>query len=674
MDSLLELYDKGNVEKIIQKPQKDPHYAKWFIENLKLQRCIGTGTFSKVYLASNKNNEECALKIIDNLDYSEAIDYQKRLVVASNLCSTRSINSNVVGIKRFEDRLVGKGNTKVHQIVIIMERVATSLHDLHKEKIKAGQSWTQDNLIKFLLAMTNALMEGSKRELFHFDIHDRNIFVEAENGVFLLGDFGVPKIVKKRNKNQPYQSDFLAPEAAGIYDLKNAVDLFKADVYSLGLVALKLMSMRESFKMTDRHEIQKILLEKKEEYPLITKILGEQMLIEKPEKRESSKNVRYFLLTVNFELAFSSYNMDKNQVIKKNFGTNHMEYIEDFRELIDIAQTYEYFKLYSTAISEYNKVMNSIQRHDDYTKDFTQVRVFCLERIGIVHMETKDYTAAMNIFNKLKEYLHNDSVRYLLGDEHPLYINVYHYIGVAYYRLGNLDEAMATLKEGHELGKDHASDSELNCKIRELYMGVTKFLKNEFFESLEGMLGISDFLTTLPQKDYSENAESLIMIAEYYRNLKAYNESLQVYTKARDLIKKIDGEDSSEYIAVMREVANAQKLLKDLKGACSIQLNLLEKIRQSGDKHLFADALIELADTLVKQEKISEAIYTAEMAFKVFNKIYWLKHEKTVKAFKYLMELVAKSPNKNILKQYKVIEDMMQTEVRGTLDRRNKGI
>jgi len=277
----------------------------------------------------------------------------------------------------------------------------------------------------------------------------------------------------------------------------------------------------------------------------------------------------------------------------------------------------------------------------------------------LICIEVQNYQGALEQFNKLNDYIKLDSVKYRLGTEHPLYTHIYQYIGVVYYSLNDLDKAMESFNKAHELGKTIMIDSEVNDKICELYMGVVRFLKNDFTGSLKEMVGISDFITTMPQRDCFDNLDALMLIGGYYRKLKAHNDALQVYSKAKDLALNTCDEDSDEYMNVMNEIALTQKEIKDYKNACNIQLNIIEKIRQSGDRNSFAQALLELADTLAKQDKMSEAIYTAEMAFKVFNRIYWLKHEKTVKAYKFLMTLLKKCPTHAIFKKFKVLEDLL---------------
>jgi len=665
MISLLDLYTKEAKPKPAVPVSKNLYNAKWFTENLILDRRIGIGTYSKVYAAHSIDQSECAVKVIDNLTNHESIEYQKRLVIASNLCSSLAHSLNMPQIYRFEDRVAWKGNNKVHQVIITMERVSSNLYEIQKEKMKTNSVWTQDTLIRLLLSICNALGEACKRELPHFDIHERNIFVEEEKSIFLLGDLGLPKMVKKRKNNLPYESDYLAPEAFGVKSFKDPIDFFKADVYSVGLVILKLICMKDTFTIKDRGQIPQLLKDKRNEYPFIIKILQEQMLLDDPSKRDDIRNVKYQILTINFDLAFGSMNSKDVKFKKRPINPNNLETKDEMREAIDIGQAYEHFGLNRLAKKEYNKVLTRLQKHDDYSKESAQIHTMCLERLGIVHLETKKYNEALETFMKLHGYLQQESIEYLLGANNPIFIQVFHYIGVTYYHLGDLAKSLSYLEQGHELGKTRTGDSEVNVKIRDLFMGIMRFMRSEYPTAVGNMLSVADFLTEVSHKNDSDNIESLLMIAEYYRKLNANREALDVYLKAKELILEAYGEDSDEYVSVSREIATTQKNVGDLKSAFNIQLNALEKIRKSGDRNTFAEALMELADTLFKQEKYREALFSAEMAFKVFNRIYWLKHEKTIKAFKFFMSLVKKSPNPEAHSHYKQIEDLMVPEERG---------
>ena len=412
MQALLDLYHKDPKPKPILSSANESSHSRWYLENLTLDRRLGVGTYSKCFSAHSFDGSVCVLKVLDDLTPSEATEYLKKLIAASQFCGSLAHSLNAVQIYRFESRIAWKGNMRVHQIVVTSQKMAHSLWDLHKEKVRLNQPWTQDQLVKMLISICNALSEASKKDTPHYDVHERNIFIEEKKSIFLLGDFGVPKIIKKRMNLGPYVNDYLAPEAQGVMGIRDPVDFYKLDVYALGLVVIKLMSMKENFPVKDRSKIQALLKEKANEYPLLIQILEKQMLAADPAMRQDAKNVKYYILTISFDLAFSTVRMKDVKVQKPNQGPNALETKEEMREGYDVAQAYQFFGLFEQANFEYGRVLASCQKHEDYTKESANIHIMCAERVGVMQIELGNYEGALESLNKLQDYMRSDAIAF----------------------------------------------------------------------------------------------------------------------------------------------------------------------------------------------------------------------------------------------------------------------
>jgi hypothetical protein len=64
----------------------------------------------------------------------------------------------------------------------------------------------------------------------------------------------------------------------------------------MGILFLKLISLKREFRIQDRKEIPTILKEYRKEYPFITKLLGEMILIEDPIQRSPFKDIKYHIM------------------------------------------------------------------------------------------------------------------------------------------------------------------------------------------------------------------------------------------------------------------------------------------------------------------------------------------------------------------------------------------
>jgi len=661
---MLSKVDLSSIRKEItttNKEKRDTRYSKWHAESLTLEQRIGKGTYSEVFSALNKNKEDCAVKIIPNLEAGECFDYKKRLTLAASFCTNiASPKINVVEIIHIEDKSSWKGNIKVYHILIMQEKCACSLADLHHLKIKKGSPWTEEHLIRLVLAMSLPLDRCQESKLWHMDLHEGNILLSSDGSKFLLGDFGAPKLLKKRPDNTPYKTEYLPPEAPEIKNNKFNFDPFKADVYSLGIIILKLMTLKKEFPVSERSQIPKILKEYQKDYPFITKLLGEQMLVNNPNKRESFKEIRYYIMTYHFEIDQAPLNLVSTQNDQGNLPTPSSDPRDAINEKFALGEAYEHMNNTHMAEKSFQEVLVLSDRDDTFTKESAELYAVCLEKIAMIQIRKTNFNSALHTLAKLENYMKLDRVKWILGEDHRLFSTLYQYYGFIYFQLEDLDKSYDYLYKGYLFDSKIHGENHVNAAICKHHLGIIQFFKNQYPAALENMLSIAEMFHEMSGIDNEDCLLSLMMLGNLYSKLGQLEKALKLFEKVKDIAKEYLGETSDEYIQSVTDIARIYKKLGDHKGAFHLQVALLEKIRESKNKERFAEGLVELSDTFSKQEKHKEAVYTAELAFTVFSKIFYLKHEKSINAYNFLMKIAEIAQDEDVLDKYGKLRIVMK--------------
>lgn len=121
----------------------------------------------------------------------------------------------------------------------------------------------------------------------------------------------------------------------------------------------------------------------------------------------------------------------------------------------------------------------------------------------------------------------------------------------------------------------------------------------------------------MTSEDNIDSIDSMIKLGYFYSKLGDEKTSLKILEKAKRTIIGVLGDESEQYIDCVTDIARVHKKIGEYKAAFELQLEVVEKIRESKDKEKFAEALRELADTFLKEKKNNEAVYTAELSFNI---------------------------------------------------------
>ena len=237
-------------KEIIEKYKKfEPFFGSWHI-----RRFVGEGGFAKVFeIVRTDFGDEytSALKIItvsktkteinsmksegmSDADIRESLNgIVEDTVKEIKLMYKLRDNGNIV---RYEDHAVIEHEDGIGWDILIKMEFMTSLADYIR--IKRGQILKRD-IIKLGIDICKALEACQKHNIIHRDIKADNIFISSETGNFKLGDFGIARIIERKDIDLSKKGTFtyMAPEVYKGQTYTSAVD-----IYSLGMVMYRLMN------------------------------------------------------------------------------------------------------------------------------------------------------------------------------------------------------------------------------------------------------------------------------------------------------------------------------------------------------------------------------------------------------------------------------------------------
>ena len=226
---------------------------------------LGQGTFGKIYLVEDKEKKLFSMK---KIILSEELDLED-IIKEYKLCHKLKHN-NIV-------KILGLCKTKFDSttfvIYILME---VGLNDWEKEiknNIEKKIKYSEEELINILKQLINALSFLQSKNVSHRDIKPHNVLIFKDK-IYKIADFGEAKQISKINQNQQintlrgtelYMSPLLFNGLrTNQIDIKH--NLFKSDVYSLGLCILYAATLNIDFiyeirKYVDFDEVKKFIFD-----------------------------------------------------------------------------------------------------------------------------------------------------------------------------------------------------------------------------------------------------------------------------------------------------------------------------------------------------------------------------------------------------------------------------
>jgi serine/threonine protein kinase len=216
---------------------KDDDIKEFNFDDYKIITQLGQGTFSKIYLVQDKNNNIYSMK---KIILSDALDV-KSVIKEYKMCS-KFRHENIV-------KLLGLYSSKLDKttyvVYILMEVGKTDWEKEIRSFSEKKIEYKEKELIYIAKQLVNALAFLQKNNIVHRDIKPQNILI-FKNNLYKLADFGESKQLHNVSFSllngslrgtELYMSPLLFNGLRnGQIDVKH--NLIKSDVYSFGLCLL----------------------------------------------------------------------------------------------------------------------------------------------------------------------------------------------------------------------------------------------------------------------------------------------------------------------------------------------------------------------------------------------------------------------------------------------------
>ena len=223
--------------------------------------------FKKIFVGSvneaNKKNQECL-----------------------NMIKLR--HDNIVNI--ISSSLEGRDGT-ISSILIFMEYCADKdLDKLIKVRAARNQAWTQDELMTYLDQLISGFVFLQNNTVAHRDIKPANIFVANNFRTLKIGDFGCCRMANMESYSINGTELYLSPKVREAQSESNHMsctvkhNLYKSDVYSLGLVLLYMTTLQLKQELTHlnglQNTINKEIFKISDDYSKIKLLLSHMLQVE----------------------------------------------------------------------------------------------------------------------------------------------------------------------------------------------------------------------------------------------------------------------------------------------------------------------------------------------------------------------------------------------------------
>ena len=226
---------------------------------------VGKGKFGFVFAVKRKGEtKDYALKLVQITEQNDLNDAKKEIENMEKLKNLNNILS-IYDYKINEIKLTAENSTtetKFSLIEILMELADGSLEEI----LEDSKSIAENTLIQMFKQLVNGLSEAFDRKCGHLDIKPQNILAFGDN--LKLADWGGSIFAQNQAstnlKEFAFSAGYASPEVlknaeeANIPNSKKVspkVNLFQADLYSLGLVILKCcgVNIRGQTKIPEQH-------------------------------------------------------------------------------------------------------------------------------------------------------------------------------------------------------------------------------------------------------------------------------------------------------------------------------------------------------------------------------------------------------------------------------------
>ena len=252
------------------------------INGFEIKQLLGTGGMAEVWYAESKIGMKAAVKIL-NEKLSHDDQMQERFLNEAKVM-VQLDHPNIRKVYGF-DEIDGRP-------AIVMEYLDGS--DL-KARMKQGQRFTQEELVKWWNQMVDALNYTHQKGIVHRDIKPSNIFVDAEGNAKLL-DFGIAKVRDNVSATLTGQKlgtlMYMSPEQ--VRDPKRVGAA--SDAYSLAVTFVHLLTGKAPYDSdsSSDYDIQESIVRKPLDLSVVSsgwRVILATYLEKEPEKRPELRKI-----------------------------------------------------------------------------------------------------------------------------------------------------------------------------------------------------------------------------------------------------------------------------------------------------------------------------------------------------------------------------------------------
>ena len=225
-------------------PQIPQEQAKQFsIDNYKIIRQIGQGTFGKIYQVEDNNKQKFAMKKILASSLSEINSLKNELDMLSSLSHSKL---NLINIYGKEYKQLDKTTFVLYVLMDLADRDWEKEIELRRYK---NNFYSENELLKILKELVYTFSELQRKNISHRDIKPQNVLVLPDKS-FRIADFGEAKELLSKGLTNTIQQTIRGTELymspilfKALNDGNNDTmyiehNTYKSDVYSLGLCFL----------------------------------------------------------------------------------------------------------------------------------------------------------------------------------------------------------------------------------------------------------------------------------------------------------------------------------------------------------------------------------------------------------------------------------------------------
>lgn len=256
-------FSRADAEKILMSLDEQsglfPQFA--FTKQDNKLKILGTGGFSSVYEMYNKTLSErlFALKVtgfdrrtISSAQFREAGSIQwilcresayiVRILDTREIALTLDDDGTVLAVKDATKEVWEENEETLHLQFVLMEKLDKLIEKdrFGKARVLREELDNEGEVLKLAFEVGQALAAAHTNGCLHRDVKLENVFWDAKDGVYKLGDFGMAKRAENGNaETVVYTDGYGAPEIERrLYERYNCA----ADIYSFGITLYLLLN------------------------------------------------------------------------------------------------------------------------------------------------------------------------------------------------------------------------------------------------------------------------------------------------------------------------------------------------------------------------------------------------------------------------------------------------